>query len=260
LHCVNSGGEHSIGLRKKGSTDDVKTKMEGGHIWAIIGVDENRKFQYFVADIPDQDIYLVGYTATGVVFFDNAYELPGVGTGWTDVDLSAQCPNAIGIICEGTTETPNPYNKIRNKDSTDDFWWSPYYHAWAIIGCNGSQVIEAQQKENCHIYAVGYVTEGAVFKINADVKTLTEIDTWEDIDCSAEAPSSVMLFFIRAGALNAGAHGMRKNGDTEDIYGSDDGGTGIFVPCDSGHIVEGKAHKSSYKSFYLIGYATWAGA
>ncbi|MBA7580634.1 hypothetical protein ES708_22528 [subsurface metagenome] len=259
LHCVTSV-DRGIGLRKKGSTDDIKATMESGHIWAMIGVDENRKFQYYVDSLAEQDIYIVGYTATGVVFFDNAYEIPGLETGWTVADLSAQCPNAIGIIVEGITAAPNPYNQIRMNGSTDGFYWSPHYHSWAIIGCDGSQVIEAGQRANCHMYVVGYVTEGAVFKINADVKTLTNADTWEELDCSTEAPSSVMLFFIRDGHLGGDKYGMRKNGDAEDIYGGDDAGTGIFVPCDSGHIVEGKAFRDTYKSFNLVGYATWAGA
>ena len=261
LHVHNkSGTARGIGLRKKGSTDNRLQNMDGspGHFWAMIGVDESRVLQVNSGNITDIDVYLVGYTATGVVFFDNAYDKSLVATGaWTDIDLSAECPGAIGIIVEIVASGGAISAGLRKNGSTDARPAGNKYHSWAIIGCDGAQVIEGWiQDLAVDFFVVGYVTEGAVFKTNADDIAIASAGAWEPTDCSTEAPSSVMLFCEQ---IANEAYGVRKNGDTEDIYTNDmSGRANMFVPCDSGQIVEVKV--ASYPHLFLIGYATWAGA
>lgn len=261
LHCHNkSGTARGIGLRKKGSTDNRTQTMDGspGHFWAMAGVDENRVLQVFSGNIIDIDVYLVGYTATGVFFFDNAYDKSLAVTGaWTDIDLSAECPNAVGIIVEIVASGGAISAGLRKNGSTDERWTSNRFHSWAIIGCDGAQVIEGKiQDVAVDFFIVGYVTEGAVFKTNGDVITPSTVGVWEAHDLSTEAPSGIMLFFEET--MNR-QYGVRKNGDTEDIYtDSMFGRAGVFVACDSGQKIEGKFE--DLNPIYLVGYAQWAGA
>ncbi|MBA7667152.1 hypothetical protein ES703_75237 [subsurface metagenome] len=264
LHFVDThpNNDHAIGVRKKGSTDNrTQNIARDSHYWGAIGVDENRKFQYYVGHTTEVEIYLVAYTATGVVFFDNGYDkTPGIKDSWQDIDLSAECPGAIGIIVEVVSDSTIYNYGFRKKGSTDDRKGYSFWHSWAIIGCDSSQVIKGYaQNGGIAFFVIGYVTEGAVFRTNGASKSLTECDVWKEIDCSTEAPKSVMQFFEIEKVYFTYDYGLRKRGSTENIYHHTSGKLWAMVACDSGQKVEGKIG-STEVDFYLVGYATWAGA
>ncbi|GAI62390.1 unnamed protein product, partial [marine sediment metagenome] len=75
LHIVNNhlaSGEH-VGVRKNGSTDDRHSDFTpSAHFGAAIGVDTNRVFEAYVESTTNIDIYLIGYTVSGVTFKTNA--------------------------------------------------------------------------------------------------------------------------------------------------------------------------------------------
>lgn len=263
LHIVNTAADCDFGLRKKGSTDDRHlSHMNGGHLWAGIGIDENRKFEVYLDSLAAQKIYLVAYTATGVVFFDNAYEKTvDANAAWRPINISAECPGAIGVIVELTQTAAGNNWGLRNNGSGDNRLGTPGLHSWAIIGAN-AQIFEAwvNSAATQKHWVVGYITEGAVFKVNATDKSLGVIDTWTDIDCSAIAASGIMLFFevYQAGG-GGGNFGLRKNGSVENIYESYGPHPFAMVACDSGQKVEGKIEALT-GDFFVLGYATWAGA
>jgi len=230
------------------------------HFWAMVGVDETRKFQAYIGSA-NIDIYLVGYTGTGVYFFDNAYDKSlGVINTWTNIDLSAECPGAIGVIVEIISAGLNQYG-LRKNGSTDARYFDGISHVWAIIGCDAAQIIQGFIGNlDVDFFVVGYVTEEAVFKTNADNKSLgATVGAWTDINCAAEAPSSIMLFFEII-VNNGGTYGLRKNGSVEEIYRNSGGHSAGILACDSSHIVEGKISIADGVRFFLVGYATWAGA
>ena len=270
LHFTNdwAGAAREIGLRKKGSTDDRKEFIGGTHntchSWAMIGLDENRTFQYYVGDHNNQRIWLVGYTSSAVVFFDNAYEkVPAGFASYQDIDVSAECPNAIGVIVEFTTVGAYGENvDVRKNGSTlDTHWGTLKNHGWAIVGCDGAQVFEAYLADaNAKMFVVGYILEGAVFPTNKINKTPGTVDTWLPVDCSAQAPSGIMIFFL---CEQLGDYGVRKPGLTglreEDLYN----GAWAFVACDSMQKVEAivdNLYSPTNIGLWLVGYATWAGA
>ncbi|KKL45111.1 hypothetical protein LCGC14_2358950, partial [marine sediment metagenome] len=191
----------NFGLRKKGSTDNrINNMWDESHMWAMIGVDEARQFQYYAGFHSEMDIYLVGYTATGVIFFDNAVQkVPGGFGAWTDVDVSAECPNAIGVIIELVDASAGGKACcVRKNGSTlETKWGITRSHAWAITGVDGAQKYEAWGTDaSATFYVVGYITEGAVFPANGVDKTPGNVNVWETVDCSVQAPSAVMLFFL----------------------------------------------------------------
>jgi len=260
LHIVNNYALSArvIGLRKKGSTDNRTNSMYlSSHQWAMVGIDEGRVFQAFITT-NQEDVYLVGYTTSGVVFFDNAYDKSlGVANSWEDIDLSAECPGAIGVIVELVAVNPNLLFGLRKNGSTDNRYCPlPDRHAWAVIGCDGGQIIkhkvEVVTANGVKTFIVGYITEGAVFKTNGVVKDVG-VDTWADVDCSAEAPKAIMLFCEMA---TNGNHALIRNGADEDtaIY-LEGRHTFPLVACDSSIVCRGKQQYGG--DFFLIGYATW---
>lgn len=263
LHIENTAAAgNAIGVRKKGSTDN-RTQLLSDYfqIYPIIGVDENRKFQVYRGS--NIKVYLLGYTATGVVFFDNAYDKTVANHSvWETIDCSAECPGAIGIIVE-VTSVGREFG-LRHFDSTDDRLALCSNHAWAIIGCDASQRIKGYvwfSLPSVYFHIVGYVTQGAVFKTNGVDKSLTPVLTWEEINCSTECPSGILVFMeVVSTASSNYSWGLCKKGlaDAKRIYRY-----GIhqwaLVPCDSAQKLEG-AIANTAVDWWIIGYATWAGA
>jgi hypothetical protein len=95
------------GARKNGSTDDVRPSYNAYDTTicgAFVGVDANHVFEVYVSDIYIK-CYIIGYTKTGVTFFDNATVKSFATAGsWDDIDCSAQVPaGAKALIFECPT-------------------------------------------------------------------------------------------------------------------------------------------------------------
>ena len=259
LHIVNKSTDTvlAISVRKNGSTDNrTQTTHYIHHWWGAIGIDANRIFEAYVGSTTDIDIYLVGYTISGVTFLTNATDKSlGTAGSWLDIDCSTEAPSAVGLIWE-VTGTANENFNFRKNGSTDNrIDGGVYRHMWAMVGCDASQICEGWiQTTDVDFFLVGYVTDGATFKTNADDKSLGTIDTWLDIDCSTEAPSAAMLFFEVQRPTAAGYYGLRKNGSAEDIYYYCRQHASAFVECDTSQIVEGKIGATEV-DFFLVGYA-----
>lgn len=106
-----NGGDHGMGV--------VKVKHDAGDI----------TFQFY-KQIAGMKFYLEGYCEGDdvVLFTDPIDKTPGVNA-WLDVDCSAQCPGAIGIIFE-MNRTNGWFWGVRKKGSTDDFRARAAYHNW----------------------------------------------------------------------------------------------------------------------------------
>jgi len=260
LHIVNedTANHRTYSLRKKGSTDDriQCTARKDAHHFGAIGLDDNREFQAHI-ETTDLKIYLIAYTQSGVTFFTNAHDKTLTAyESWTTIDCSADAPNAVGLIFElySTAET-FVHTGLRNKGSTDDRVHDTRHHAWLILGCDNSQQVEGYiERAEMDFYLVGYVTEGAVFKTNADDKSLTVSDVYQDIDCSAEAPEAVMLFFEIAVVSSPYKYALRKDNTRPDIFRDCVYHGWAMVECDSSQICQGKVDQLAI-DFFLLGYA-----
>lgn len=250
--------DREIGLRKNGSTDDRTSKIDGGsHVWAMVGVDASRIFECEVESISAIEVWLIGYTMSGVAFLTNAADKSLTVTGsWVDIDCSSEAPSATGIIVE-INGTDDVNFALRKNGSSDVHYEGADFHAWSIIGCDGSQIIEgAVSTVAADFFVVGYVTANATFSTNADDISLGTIDTYTDIDCSSEAPSAGMLFVeVLTTAVND--YGLRENGKSGgyyDIYTDVDDHCWAILKCDSGQVIEGKIGATTV-DFYLTGHA-----
>ncbi|MBA7698483.1 hypothetical protein ES703_107160 [subsurface metagenome] len=275
LHLVNtSAGGVGYGLRKKGSTDDrhIKYLHQTCHIWAAIGIDENRKFQLWYQSDGNFKVFLVAYTGSGVVFFDNAYDKSiGATVVWTDVDCSDVCPSdAIGVILEVVnTDGVDQYCAFRKNGSGDDRYIGTYRSQverssrhWVMIGVDAGQKYETKISHvGLDAYLVGYITQGAVFLTNGVDISLVTPDVWTEKDLSATCPSGIMAFLeMDTFASMTCKAGARKAGATEDILQGINTMTAM-IALDSGQkceIIQNMAKESV--GIFVIGYAQWAGA
>ena len=97
----------------------------------------------------------------------------GAGAVWTDIDLSAECPNAIGVIImvEETGAAAQDYG-LQHNDSTDDRVHPICLsgNQWAIVGCDSNQVIEGYigAAVSVDFYVAGYFTEASGFSFETN--------------------------------------------------------------------------------------------
>jgi hypothetical protein len=257
LHIVNTNPStnYALGIRKNGSTDDRYSNFRPiAHTWAAIGVDANRIFEAYVGNTTYIDIYLVGYTMSGVAFFTNAYDKSLSTTGsWQDIDCSTEAPNAIGLIFEGYE--PSSYYTVgfRNNGSSDDRARRSYRRLWVIIGCDASQICEGYISNTAFdFFLIGYITDGATFNTNATDISLSTTGSWLDLSA---LPSGANMGFIEIDSTNYYYYGLRENGSAEDIYQCTWYHYWGFVKCDASQIIEGKIENTAV-DFFVLGYST----
>jgi hypothetical protein len=261
LHCVDtSSNAYALGLRKNGSTDDRYSNIKGTHCWAAIGVDANRVFEAYVGSTSYIDIYLVGYTISGVTFFTNAYNKSLSSTGnWYDIDCATEAPSAVGLVWEfvGTTAYNDYAYGFRKNGSTDNRTGTTrlHYGFGAIIGCDASQICEGYIANTAvDFYLLGYITDGAAFNTNATDISLGSTGSWLDLTA---LPATANMGFIEVNSSSIYSYGLRKNGSSEDIYYDATRHPWGIIECDASQVIEGKI-ENTYVDFFVVGYSTAA--
>lgn len=262
FHVVNNyqyGYDYYFGIRKKGSTDDRHARYISGtfHCWAAMGVDADRHCEIYVGHVTRIDIYLVGYTMSGVTFFDNGYpKTPATSGSFQEVDCSGQAPNAIGLIFEMDVVLSGGSGYGLRMPGSSDWHYvgveNPHDTFGAIVGCDSNQKIELyRQGSNTYFYLIGYITDGAGFYQNGIDMTPETEDEWVDLD--ALPSGSYMGFFDLQSETGNSMCGLRKNGSAEDIrkrYNH----CFAFVECNNS-IIEGWEKSGQLNNWLLIGIA-----
>jgi hypothetical protein len=174
------------GFRSKGSGDDRRARASGRILaGVIVGCDANRFIECNSNSSVTQTLYVFGYTkAPDVVIGTDGVPLtPSVGS-WQTVDLSVQCPGAIGIILE-VYNSATGFNTFgaRMNGSGDNRTSGTYGHNThdIVIGCDASQLIQLfRGATSIEFYIRGYITANAVFNQNAVEYVPTVLDTWQE--------------------------------------------------------------------------------
>ncbi|MFA5378230.1 MAG: hypothetical protein WC455_20925 [Dehalococcoidia bacterium] len=253
LHVVASGGNEYLGLRKPGSSDNRTQMMPGNsHQWTVVGVDAGITFQAFLSNNLSQSVYLVGYmTAESGVILNNGVSQTGTNWAWVEKDLSAICPGAIAVIFEMLAD--GMFYGLRPHGSTQDRYQAGYYHSWGVIGCDINQHIDYYKSTATqYLYIIGYITQDAVFPIDAEDLSLSTTGIYESIDLSGK---NAELAFIDVLGMANQKYALREAGSAEDIYRNLDGqhNWGIIGVSDAGFI-EGKIQATDV-DFWLVGFA-----
>jgi len=260
LHVVNPSTTNKyLGLRKNGSTDDRHPDSRyWSHFWCAIGVDASRIFEAYVESTTDVDIYVVGYTMSGVTFKTNADDMSLGTTGsWQPIDCSSEAPSAIGLIFEVMNDSSYDQFGLRKNGSSDDrhIDTKDHYGFGAIIGCDASQICEGYiEATTVDFYLVGYITDGCTFNTNATDVSLSANTAWTDLSA---LPSGANMGFIEVVVAYGRKFGLRKNGSSEDIYDNAyfDRHVWGIVECDEDRIIEGKIQDDTV-DFFVVGYST----
>jgi len=259
LHVVNNSFFYRyIGLRKNGSSDDRHPDMYStSHFWAMIGIDANRVFEAYVESTTDIDIYVVGYTMSGVTFKTNADNKSITTGGWKDIDCSTEAPSATGLIFEVISTAQYEFGFRKNGSSDDRHFDVEYHYCFcAVIGCDNSQICEGYIENNVvDFYLVGYITDGCTFNTNATDVSLGSAGSY--IDLSA-LPSGANFGLIEVCSTLNYDYGLRKNGESGgyyDIYEKAHYHPWAIVECDASQLIEGKIVNTDV-DFFVVGYST----
>lgn len=274
LHIVNdTGGSVAYGLRKKGSTDDRRTRLllTPSHTFPAVGVNTtSRIFQIWSgSSSADFEVYLIGYTESGVTFFTNAVDktIHVVGA-WTGVDCSGDVPvGTIAVILEVSNSGAASQSAFRKAGSTDDRTVGTYRSAtgagskwWTYVGVNASRAYEQKiGADTFPVFLVGYITEGAVFKTNAD--DISPVGTgWTDTSLYTEAPNGAMAFVEMNTWLATYYEGIRKHGSSEETARSYSTQVGVSAVDSDQHLdVNAASIAPPSVGFHLVGYVLWDG-
>jgi len=260
LCCADvGGGNPAFGLRKNGSTDNrTATVYYYSLFWAAIGVDSNHIFEVYVGNTTTIDIYIAGYTETGVVFLTSAIDKSlTVANAWTDIDCTFETYDAaIGLIFEVVGNQTEYKFGLRNNGSSDNRTNDVQVHndfGW-IVGCDSGSVCEGYiGNTSVDLYLVGYITAGATFYTNATDLSLSVDRSWTDL---STLPSDAAMGFIEITTTDGieYPYGLRRNGSSKEIYNYACIHPSAFVGCDSNNIIEGKILNVN-TDFWLVGYA-----
>jgi hypothetical protein len=260
LHFVNAGGVARVMAgRKNGSSDNrISGADSGNHAWGMYGVDASRLFEAYVGDLTDVQVWLVGYTTSGVTYkLNGVSKTLGVNNTWTDIDCAADCPSATGIIFDQANW--GYYMGLRCNGSTDDryeFVNAPNDIQSAIVKCDGSQLIEARVNDYTSVtwYITGYVTDGVTWNINATDLSLGSTGSYYDLTALGTGAKMGIIEVNNLGEVWGAVYALRKNGSAEDINQGVLMHTWAVVECDTSYLIEGEISNTAI-DFFLIGYA-----
>jgi hypothetical protein len=227
----------------------------------MCGVDANRVCEVYVGHTTRVDVYLVGYTTEGFVFFDNAVDKSLSATGaWTDIDCSTEAPSAVGLMFDVTSGLQREFG-LRKNGSTDnrhvDMVASSHPAPTVFVGCDEAQIVEGYiEAPSVDFWLCGYVTVAAAitFNTNATDLSLTTTGEWTDLAALPEGATDAIIEVTVATLLS---FGLRKNGSAEDNYWDTAYHSWAFIECDAGGVIEGKIEGTG-ADFFLVGYTTAA--
>ena len=155
----NPSTYYSVGLRKNGSTD-ARTATIYGHncFGAIIGVDGSEVCEGYIGD-SSVKLYLVGYFESGATLNTNATDIsPAAINEWTD--LAALPDGSTGALIEiaPTDDTVWAYG-LRKNGSSESFNDNVNKHAWGLVECDTSGIIEALiAYSTVKLFLIGYAS------------------------------------------------------------------------------------------------------
>ena len=234
LEVINIGEtQYEWGIRKKGSSDDIKSKIAPiSHTWAMIGADDAKCFETYISNAEVQ-VWLVGFTRFGVQFLTNKVDKTPQLTDWQDVDCSADvegnAANGLIFMVKNINADALRQYGVRKKGSTDAFAVGrPGYLNIAagdvqflLIGCDANQVCQFRGSviADLKLYLIGYAWNGMEFSTDATEKSLTSYGSYTDVDCAAlSAESAWAIVQVNCNDRGAQYAALRENGSSEDIY------------------------------------------
>jgi len=248
---------YNIGARRPGSGIGSYPLGASYYTWTIVGVNSNRQVELYRGNSLI-DIYLIGYTKSGVTFLTSDVEVsPSTLNSWQTVDLSTYCPSGtIGAIFYIAALGADGAIGFRKKGSTDNRTQTAYgiEVMGFVVGCDTSRQVDIYRSNTGqHMYLLGYITGGATFNTNASDISLSSTGAWYDL---SSLPSESGMAFIEVVSSAGYNFGLRPNGSNENIVKKIGNHCFAIVPCDANGIIEGYIENLGV-DFFLIGYTEY---
>jgi hypothetical protein len=256
LHVVCTAGNLAFGARKNGSSDNrTGVILSGYHCWIAVGVDASRVLELYIASA-DLDVYLVGYFGVEATFNTNGVDKSLSATAaWTDINCSANAPNATGLLFEVSGTSSDYAVGLRKNGSTDARTGMSYEHIpfSGFIGCDASQVCEGYiGNASVDFFLLGYTTAQHTWNTNGTDASLGSTGSYQDLSAlPAGAQSGI---YNNHDAVFPNKFAFRKNGTAEDLYYRPRYDGWAWVECDASRIVEGKIETTNM-DFFVVGYS-----
>lgn len=254
------------GIRQNGSTDARINEWFGsntGNLWTAIGIDGGDICEIYTEVHASFEFWLVGWFGSDATFNLNADDISLGTTGsWLDIDIATLTggETAIAAIIEIVSSANSMTFGLRMNGSTDNRLQETRRHGWAVIGVDGSEILEGQISDvGCDFFLVGWIITDVTMNTNATDLSLGTTGSWLDLSA---LPAGATGGFIEVVTTNFGNDfGLRLNGSTENLLG---GAAGLqhswgLVEADGSQIIEGQISSLS-ADFFLVGYSTAAAA
>ncbi len=239
-------------------------KEASWHPWAVVPVDANQVLEGRIENA-NIDFFLVGHTLDGAkqsfTYIEPSVDVtPATAGAWTPVDVSAMVPaGATGVIVHviGASGGDRIWG-LRKAGSTDNRTeqFYPTDHVWAMIGVDTGRVFQAYiQNKDMTLRLAGYTTAGVTFFTNARDKSLTTLNTWTDIDISADTGADTAIgAIIEIDGDWQKPYGVRMKGSTDNRIW-DTRHSWAVIGVDSAEVFQANITALNV-DFYLVGYIT----
>lgn len=254
----------ACGYRKNGSTDTHTYAGTAGHAWALCGVDNDRKLSLRRGSIIPK-VWLIGYIGSEVEMFTNAIDKSlSIFNTWTDIDISSHCADTAiaGIFNIVDTQTATYDWGLRMNGSSDDRIQecSGYRNSvQAIIGVDTSEICEGYtESQFMDFYLVGYFKQSGAeftFNLNAMNVSLSTTDSWTDLVGLPAGLTKVIIEVVNTSTTENFAYGLRKDGDSEDIYIDCARHNWAIIQASSEGKIKGKIETTSIDFYIIAGYS-----
>ncbi len=194
------GTEHSFGCWKPGVTPtSIFDFTRDGTLWVVVGLDENRCFEYFWELPGTVHAYLMGYTGTEVVFPDVPIDIaPTIANAYQTKDIGSIWPDAKLIFTDlGSLNTWDRYFSIRPHGSTKEVY-AGGHRKYPICGIPDNGLIQVKTSEAGHPstkwLAYAYLRKDCTTSLNGVNLVGFTAGAWKTLDCSALHPDARWAF------------------------------------------------------------------
>ena len=183
------GFNQPLALRKPGANYDHFVDFEkDGTLWAIVGLDAERRFEYRMGTAGRLKGYLMGYTGRDVIFPDDPIDIkPAVNNVYSTFDIKATWPAAILILTDmGSFQAWNNYHSIRPDGSTKEVYRGNS-RMFPFCGVPGNGKIQTKLYErdgaSTQWLAYAYFKQDCSFSLNGIDYIGFTPDAWKTLDC-----------------------------------------------------------------------------
>lgn len=258
VHQSDTGFPNRIALRKPlASYSNYFPAHWDSVTWAIIGLDDQRRLEYFVQTGGVFTLKVVGYTGRDVVFLDTPIEiLPTVNSVWQDFDVGSQLAGAELILCDlGDNVQGGTRYGIRPQGSPWDNHMGAY-RKWPFCVVPFSGIVQTwyfnRNATGAAITVYGYIAKDVTRVTTPIVIPLPFLNTYNTVDLGAINPAIRWAFLELYVGYSTPLFGLRKHLTTRDDKAANSAHNWAIVHTDHDHRAD------AYKGHAAFDLRQWA--